>query len=404
MNILKKGAVFLLSLFIITSTYPLPTQAGDLILGGQNHEYKVIFRNDGRAIVFGKLFVPNTNNESLQTIEISLPQADAEQITAYQISVTQECVASTVVNEIATCTKYKDVSSRDITNASYKKITVNDSGKETYALHLPTATPPGMTAVILFAYSSSEYTQEFLGRTTYTFATPTVHERIEKVSVTVQTDSDLFLKGGQTTVAYNSHLSTPSFEDSSALTADSVNAIMSKNSGKIIRESATNLFPGESYVVTGSYSEYWWRVSFGNGGLILLSVAMVIISGMLWKNRGKNKEKFKTWWAKWTQDIFGSTVTSSFVSALAIGIFTIIITRTDILEIISGQESKILIAVIVPMMYGLFSIGPAVIVGSKHGSKAGVQTFMNTILWLMLGVILVSIAQNDHTISEFLDE
>ena len=198
MKFFKQCAAALVGLSLF-ATFGAPfTRAADLILGGQKHEYKVILRGDGRAIVLGKLTIPNTGSESLDTVNIGLSVGDADQITAYQVVVSQTCSSwsntgsGVTVDDLSLdnsgtgrsyiqgrqCTKFKDISDKDLTNAPYSKIEVKEDSENLYALELPTAIAPGMSAVVLFAYTSKEYTNSFLGLISYKFVTPTVEDRI----------------------------------------------------------------------------------------------------------------------------------------------------------------------------------------------------------------------------------
>ncbi|MEK9155383.1 MAG: hypothetical protein AAB839_01920 [Patescibacteria group bacterium] len=397
MKFFKQCAAALVGLSLF-ATFGAPfAHAGDLILGGQKHEYKVILRGDGRAIVIGKLTIPNTSSESLDIVNVGLSVSDADQITAYQVVVPQTCSAwsNTVsgTSTINTCTKYKEISSKDLTNAPYSKIEVKEDSENSYALELPTAIAPGMSAVVLFAYTSKEYTNSFLGLISYKFVTPTVEERIESMNVSIQTDSDLEINGGSTTIEYGT--TTGSFEVAASLSsADSLSAAISTKSGNTVRESATNLFPGESYTVEGKYSEYWWRLYLGRV-LAVVIVLGAIIAFVAWKNRGANREKIRSLWMRFVNGIFGGAVTSGLISAALIGLWTAFVTESNFTRYIDGDVAEALSFLVIAMVFLLVGVGPSVVAGSKRGWKAGVGTFVSTIIWLVVGIVVMGILQNN---------
>lgn len=410
MNILKRFlSVTLGSLILLGAITPI-AHAGDLIVGGQTHEYKVVLRGDGRAIVFGKLIVPNTGTNAISTFDIDLGVQDADQIVAYQLIVPQSCSkfdtsVTLEVGEDTKCVQYKDISTRDFTNAEYEKISTVEVNNSSYTLTLPSPVHGYASAAILIAYSTKEYTSNLLGMYSYDFKTPTVDDRIERTSVSIQTDSDLYLDGEDTTIHYDDSIVTSdvAFESVSGLSAESALTSIDSNRGNSIRSSATDLFPGESYEVTGHYSEYWWRFY-----LLRIIIGVLIAGALIGFGIWRYKKMPKTTAAERPNHkiVLPVTITDSptfmgLFSALMIGIWTMIainVMEGNLIGRIHNDVAEILVGFVIFMVYLLVGIGPSISLGHRKGWSAGIMTFIGTIIWLIVGIIIFSSSDIDPVI------
>lgn len=394
MKLLQRCSAVLLGLFVVFSAVAPVAHAGDLILGGQKHEYKVVLRGDGRAIVVGKMTIPNTGTDPLTSIRVGLSVTDATQMSAYQVVVEQACSKSDTSSGTMVCTKYKDITTKDVTSAPYEKMSIvddTDSG-DGYLLSLPRSIDAGASAVVLFAYSSKQYTSESFGLFSYTFATPTVDERIESMSVTVQTDSDLYIDGEGTTIQYNNDLPDDTFADATGLSAESAMTTITSKRGNTVRETATDLFPGESYTVTGRYSEFWWRLSIGRILFGVLIVALVIGFGV-WRLRKESKKSSISMKQRIHAMLSSTPFVSGFFAAVLIAVWTLVainLLATSFLRRMDSPLMVALIAMVGMMTYLLVGLGPSVAFGAKHGWKAGVMTFISTIVWLIIGITILA--------------
>lgn len=390
MKLFKRCAAVLFGLSLIIGFQIPSAKAGDLILGGQKHEYKVVLRGDGRAIVVGKLTVPNTGMDTLTSIRVGLSVDDATQMTAYQLIVDQTCSKFDNTSGTPICTKYKDISSKDVTTAEYKKITIIEASPQKYTLSLPSAVEVGRTSVILFAYSSKQYTTESFGLYSYDFSTPTIDERIDSMSVSVQTDSDLYIDGEDSSIQYGSRISS-STSDVSELSADSAMAMMMSTRGNTVRNTATDLFPGESYTVTGRYSEFWWRLSLGK--IITGIVILVILIGLgIWKSRRMLKTESIPLKQRIATLFSGNYLANGLFTAVLIGVWSAIVMnlmKSTFLRHIDNGLAEMLIGFVVLMIYVPITFGPSIAVGAKKGWKAGIMTFIGAIVWLIIGIALL---------------
>lgn len=390
MKLYKRCAAVLFGLSLIIGFQVPSAKAGDLILGGQKHEYKVVLRGDGRAIIVGKLTVPNTGNDTLTSVRVGLSVDDATQMTAYQLIVDQACSKFDGASGVPVCIKYKDISSKDVTTAEYKKITIIEASPQKYTLSLPSAVEVGKTSVILFAYSSKQYTTESFGLYSYDFSTPTIDERIDSMSVSVQTDSDLYIDGEESSIQYGSSI-TSSATEVSELSADSAMAMMTSTRGNTVRKTATDLFPGESYTVTGRYSEFWWRLSLGKivGGIVILGI---LIGLGVWRGRRISKEGSMPLKQRIAMFFSWNYLTSGLFTAILIGVWTVIVMtlpKSDFIRHMRSGIAPILIVLVVVMIYIPIVFGPSVAIGARKGWKAGVMTFISAIAWLIIGIAIL---------------
>ena len=390
MKLFQRCVAVLFGLSLIVGFRIPSAKAGDLILGGQKHEYKVVLRGDGRAIVVGKFTVPNTGSDTLTSIRIGLSVDDATQMTAYQLIVDQACSKFDNTSGTPVCTKYKDISSKDVTNAEYKKITIIEASPQKYTLSLPSAVEVGKTSVILFAYSSKQYTTESFGLYSYDFSTPTIDERIDLMAVSVQTDSDLYIDGEDSSIQYGSRISS-STSDVGELSADSAMAMMTSTRGNTVRSTASDLFPGESYTVTGRYSEFWWILSLDKiiGGIVILAI---LVGLGTWKSRRILKIESIPLKQRITTLFSESYLTSGLFTAVLIGVWSAIVmnlTMSTFLRHIENGLAAVLIGLVVMMIYVPILFGPSIALGAKKGWRAGIMTFISAIVWLIIGIALL---------------
>lgn len=373
----------------------LPAYANDLILGAQTHEYKVILRDDGRAIVIGKITAPNQTEENLSTITLNLGIDDAAQMSAYQLITEGLCTTYQSIGEIRTCITYRNPTSRDLNDATYEKISIVEENESSYSLNLPVPVEPGANALIIFAYSSKSYTSNFLGLYTYDFKTPTVDSSIQSMFVNVQTDSDLFLKGEGTTVQYSeTDFAGGEFQNAMGPNANITLSALHTNQGNVVQESATSLFPGESYEVTGKYSEHWFRMHT-IAIAIALALLVAIVGFIIWKQKHPRASTESSMTPKLSLHISLSEnyLATGFISAALIAIWTLMtlsITESDFFNNLNGPMTSILVGLVIFMIYILVAFGPIIVLGLHKGWRSAIMAFVSTIVWLIIGITIFS--------------
>lgn len=386
----------------------LPTHANDLILGAQTHEYKVILRGDGRAIVMGKITAPNQTEENLSTITLDFGIDDAAQMSAYQLITEGLCTTYQSIGEIRTCITYRNPTSRDLNDATYEKISIVEENESSYSLSLPVPVEPGASALIVFAYSSKSYTSNFLGLYTYDFKTPTVDSSIQSMFVNVQTDSDLFLKSKGTTVQYSEvNFAGGEFEDATGPNADITLSALHTNQGNVVQESTTSLFPGESYEVTGRYSEYWFRMHTVTI-VIALALLVAIVGFIIWKQKHPTTSTENSVTSKLSLHVSlsESYLVTGLISAILIAIWTLItlsITESHFFNNLDGPMTGILTGLVIFMIYLLVALGPIVALGLRKGWHSAIMAFVSTIIWLIIGIALFSTLQGEEIMHDVLN-
>lgn len=255
---------FLIGLLLIVSCALLSSPAlaaSDLLFGAQEHRYSVVMRGNGEAIVYGKLTVPNTGHEQLKELRLTLGVSDAQDFVAYQ-EVAEVCDPTDDPQCLYADPDHPGYSRRK--SYHFEKMTVE---QVSYG-----------TTTIIFAYRSMSYTHDRPGYFSFDFMTPTVDNRISSMTVSVSTDSDLYLKGGDTEIDYDASLA-----DTAALgmTEESLTVVAKSIGRGSFTEHASNMQAGESLTVSGMYSEHKWITNLSTILLTILAVALVTALAVL---------------------------------------------------------------------------------------------------------------------------
>jgi len=249
MKYLKRWAVALFAVLLVTSAIPPTAQASDLLVGGQTHSYKVIFRGNGEAIVIGKMTVPN-GDTTLDSLTMDLSVDDAAHFVAYQLVTAQKCATYEYLEDgTQKCAEYRSPTAAESRNpSSTVKLSPITEADGTYTLPLSSPVAPNATATVTFAFTSKEYTKESFGLFSYDFVTPTVDDTISSLKVTIQTDSDLALSSTEKTINYGGSLDSVLAESDAAttgLSASSLDTIVKRETGNTTSVFTSNLLPGE---------------------------------------------------------------------------------------------------------------------------------------------------------------
>lgn len=405
MKYLKRWAVALFAVLLVSSAIPPTAQASDLLIGGQTHSYKVIFRGNGEAIVIGKMSVPVGDTE-LKSLDINLSVDDAAHFVAYQLVVAQKCATYEYLEDgTQKCSAYRAPTSAESRNpSSTVKLSPITEADGTYTLPLSSPVAPNATATVTFAFTSKEYTKESFRLFTYNFVTPTVNDTISSLKVTVQTDSDIALSSTEKTINYGGSLDSVLSESDAAttgLSASSLDTIVKRETGNTTSAYTSNLLPGESFTVSGSYSEHVWRLYLGKiiGGTII--VALLIIGGIIYRKRvlkqRANDPKNKASTASNTGVIatFHShegfvAIRDGLLAAIALSVWMLIASNDKFYRYMDEEGTGLFIILVTAMVFVLLAFGPAIVVGAKKGWKAGLMLIVSQIVWIILGILVMN--------------
>lgn len=239
-----------------------PQQGGNLLFG-QRHAYTVVFRNDGAATVLGRIVFKNTEQEAIQELSLTISEIDPRDSVFYQVIAPPHCIeyaASPAIGlERPPCLRYSTDylydHFQDLGNEDYRKLSPGREGT-TFTIPLSQAVKANEAGSIVFAFRAKEYTQStWAGAYRFTFTSPKIDAPLELVRVSVGVDSDLYLKGYRTKVAYREQFAAPH-----DLSAPSIGRVIDDYQHRGFTKEGRNLGRGESLVVGGTYADAWWKL------------------------------------------------------------------------------------------------------------------------------------------------
>lgn len=153
-------------------------------------------------------------------------------------------------------------------------------------LPLPHAIAVGDSTSIALSYKAQGYTTQSLGVWQFAYLTPQVPYDMDTVRVRVDVADELILKGGQSNVAYKDSLAESLATGAldafgGGFATDFSNVVYDENA--FIKQT-TSLDPNETFEVSGTYGQSWWRLYWVNTAL--LAAAIVVLLGLvIWGER-----------------------------------------------------------------------------------------------------------------------
>jgi hypothetical protein len=284
---LRQGSVgqALSSVHAQTDSLVYPQKPVGNLLFGQKHAYTVVFRNDGAATILGRIVFKNTDKDPIRELTLTIPGADVSDPIFYQISAQPQCIEYRPVpvddssdSCLVSSVDYLYCNFEYFGNEAYTKIVPGQDGG-TFTIPLATEITENQPGGIVFAYRSRGLTQEsWSGTFRFTFTSPQVPSPIELIRVAVGVDSDLYLKGSQSKVAYKEE--APAVTD---LAATSIGRVIDYYQRQGFTKEGRNLGSGESLVVVGSYADSWWNLYAMEIVWSLVGVAAAVLLWLLWR-------------------------------------------------------------------------------------------------------------------------
>ena len=430
-KMLSKISTGLIMLLLLTtnvsalSIEPVGGGIGSDLFFGQNHYYSVIFRGNGEAIVYAKLVVTNSGDESMTDFTFEVPKVDPYEMTVFQMELPKVCVEYDYSKSYrqGDCLRYRDpdyngyYSYYSSGEATYSKTKYDKSGRK-YTLHLPNELKPQNTTAFLVTYAAKGYVQSSFGKMKFDFETLKVDSRIQNLDVAVDVDSDLVLRGKRAELDYNS--GQRSLTTDSAMQAGINSVELDKMQGLIgrygvLEKSAKSLAPGESFVVRGEYATTWLKlyakqILLSLAVIVAIAVGLVYLAKWLRKRRLANSKVAKKTAStneaanKKAIEIGGEEAVSvplyryvviSFVAAGAvlalIGLISLITGWGLWDKIVYSPVLILLILLILALIFVILLFGPAIYVGFKYGWRKGVMMFFIEFGWIIILSIIVAI-------------
>jgi len=372
----------------------LPQPSGNLLFG-QKHAYTLVFRNDGAATILGRIVFKNTDKEPIAKLTLTIPNITVTDPIFYQVITQDQCIeyaplsaepsSSTTID--IPCLKYsQDYLYNNFEyfgNEEYVKVAPGLEG-ETFTIPLSSPVAPDQAGGIVFAYRSKNYTKEtWAGGFHFSFTSPTIQSPIFLLRVAVGVDSDLYLKGNRSKVAYKEE--APAVAD---MTASSIGRAIDYYQRQGFTKEGQNLGSGESLVVTGLYADAWWRLYPTAILATLVGLVAVILLWMLWRRHYHPARQVA---GPYTGIFTPKNVGLSFLSAMAT--FGVVYLSQSVQSFRYGdQVSGTLFTLIFVGLYLIAIFGPAAWTGFTHGWRHALFIFMVELLFLaVLLVIYINI-------------
>ncbi len=406
----------LVVLFIfITSPLAFAQDTGLLI--GQNHFYSVFFRGNGEAIVFGRITINNQNDRWLDEFSLEIPKVNPAEMVIFQQKVKEVCVEydySLQPDPLTLqypCLRYQmeDMQSYPYfyAQSEYMRANYTASGN-LFRMTLPEPIAPQKSGAIIFSYAAFGYVKNSLGLFKFNFETPKVPSRISSLKVSVDVDSELYLKGKRSEVNYtvpSQELFSPSGVSGGKFASPALDSLVSQigSYGSMVKE-AKNLAPNESLSVKGEYAKSKFRLYLWNYLLFVLIVAG-ILAGIFYLRKYLDKRKTaqailpavkkKAVAPKDNEvSILNFTYASTgLLSAMLVIVLTWIVKYLSTERYFYFMQDEffgLIVLIVILLLYVLAIFGPAVYIGSKHGARAGISVLITELLWFVILLALYS--------------
>jgi hypothetical protein len=420
---------FLFISIIFLTSYVKPAKAQSGLFFGQDHKYSVIFRGNGEAVVYARIALTNGDEDILRDISFEIPGVDPSEMVIYQIELPRECIEYDYTGG-RRCLEYTDPdyfqntyrypgyyyggSSGEI---EYSKLDFSRTGN-LYEVELADPVSSYDSTAVVVAYTAKGYVKNTLGLYRYEFETFKVPSRIQDLSVAIDVDSDLYLKGKKAEVNYSSDIGSDLLMEASpsaGITSKQLDNVVGSigYGGKIVKN-AENLSPNESFTVNGQYSKSWLRLYLSTIIVVILIIAGVFAAAYFLPKYLKKKgivgktDKSKDKEVKSTNKDDSKKEGEKFFSILHIGVglLTVILTvgltfliyflsNTDLLYnlMYSGpwMIGSILSLLTAVLLYFIAIFGPAIFVAIKKGWKSFLSIIIMAVLWAIFFMIVGSI-------------
>ena len=421
MKMAKKFSVILISFLILLFTplisfaqeepassgvarpdiYPIPPSEPGFL--GQDHSYSVTFRGNGEAVIALKVILNNKAESPLKEISLRVPLVEPREISVYQVIREPSCIRYLTDGSCAE-SQEPDYYGYYWSKTKYQKAQSEFSG-DSLKITLPQAISANKSGSYFVYFRAVGYAKkDIFGSYKFTLESLKVDDSIRNLTVGINTDSDLFLRGAQGKVQYR-------FQDA-ATSLKAVGGAAPAESGAIdtfynqigygeITKTASSLAPLESYTVSSSFADSRMKL-YAKEISIALGVFLAIVAGVfvaikliLGKIKAKTGEE-KTLPGLNARFVIES-LGVSFGSALLVAGYTLFavwlityFSRTIGYEFQGGFS--IFMVVVSFAIYTLFLFAPGIYLGAKRGIGWGIATVFFTVFWLviLLGIGLLA--------------
>jgi hypothetical protein len=412
-------------------TIPLPAQASDSLLFGEEHAYTVTLRGNGEAVVLAKLTFTNHDPLPITSYSFSVVGATPSEMSGYQqLLAPPSCQYEVNGKPLSSSTglaptlallpcsplaapdylTYNSSYNPASLTSNYASLKLDDQGSNRYVIKLPKPVAENDSTTLLISYAARGYVSAQLGRFNYKFQTLKVPGRVANVTVAVAVDSDLYLNDAQSHVNYaGTSLSSGASTASPALATGSASKTLDSiatsigATGQLVK-TAKDLSAGETYSVKGVYADADWKLHLGQLA-ILITIGLGVLILLVWaviSSRRRVTTKLPTPAtvppsppSSTNLDLFGFIDSQIIVAALASGALVAgeswALVWLSSASLIQDSVSMILMGVAAILLYILIVAAPSVVIGlSRRTWKVVIYLVPWQILWIILGLVLFS--------------
>jgi hypothetical protein len=395
----------------IAPIIPIPPDTSNSLLFGQKHSYSVVFRGNGEAITYAKIVIPNREEQALSEFSFEIPKVDPYEMIMYQMKLPPECVKYDYNTQPNKCLEYREPDyGQDYyyygsgQSAEYTKIKYTKTGN-TYNLTLPNSVDPSKSTALIISYASKGYVDNAFGLYKFNFETIKVNSRIQSTKVAVDVDSDLFIKGKQSSVNYNESAGTmpmAKLGDSSAISSRELDRVVSNigSYGVIIKE-GKSLAPNESFNVKGEYAKNRFLL-YVNEIIITLVILVAIVVSIYFlskyinskhkkglDNTVSSQDKVRPIVDNKSINLFNLTNVlislGSVILVIIVSIVLRVLSYNNIWQSLSYDPTfSSLISVITTLLYAFILLAPAIMVGLRRGWGNALSIIILQFVWFIL--------------------
>jgi hypothetical protein len=408
--------------------YPVP-QPNPASFLGQVHDYSVVFRGNGEAVISLRAAFTNNSQDKKDTVELRLPApVKASQLLAFQVTKEPPCIryanypVNAPVNFVPTCQEYGEVDYFQPYYGVnlYQKAEASLDG-DTLKVKLPKAVEKDKSGSYFVYFRASGFaSKDILGGYNFKFETAKVNDSIQRANIGISVDADQYLKGSNGSVDYRTMESglgggiAPMAVGDTASKNSQLDQFYNQIGYGMINKNVSNLAPMESYKVTGTYADsrlklYGKEISIGAGVLIVLIILVLVISKFVLRRLNKSsKDNVEASQTGNSNNSTGKSLALSFLASLGGAVF-IAIYSFGLLVIFQMMTtnyygaSSFMALIVVILSFVIFIVAvviPGIVIGIKRGWGWGVLTVLLTVIWLVVIMMILALyfffgTQND---------
>ncbi|MBT4174912.1 hypothetical protein HOE07_04515 [archaeon] len=316
--------------------------------GFQDHQYYVVFDEEGEAAVLATISFQNYGG--VEDLEFEIPVEDIR-----IIGVVQEYYLYDNEDYWRYDTQYADV--------DYTLEELSDSVRLSFDI------PEDYEDVtIIIYYKTESYVEEKYDIFYYDFETISGNYDINNVNVYVDVVDDLYMADSSGETEYKENFMVMETAEDAALSRGYYYSDTS--------ESTSSLDPWESFHVTGKYSGTWldmnwWKVVIG-----VLAIGLVLVGGVFGVKRMFKKKKSLA---------LKTGIASGALLSLIWGVTAYVMENlSQWVGYQYGAMFSIVLMLLVVLLTFVLFIGPSVLIGFKQGMKEGLTCLIAEIATLFL--------------------